>query len=98
MVDEIMLQYKATGRLPSRPEGNRAVGYDYGLLLYSLTELASPFAREIYERMLTLVDDTGAWVEYYEDHQPQGTRYRPWESGINLEAALYYAMKGENQS
>ncbi|MGI6705109.1 MAG: hypothetical protein ACOX6S_02205 [Clostridia bacterium] len=97
MVDEIVLQYKTTGKLPSRPEGNRAVGYDYGLLLYSLTELASPFAREIYKRMLSLVDDTGAWVEYYEDHQPQGTRYRPWESGINLEAALYYAMKGANQ-
>jgi len=98
MVDEIMSQYNTTGKLPSRPEGNKAVGYDYGLLLYNLTELSSPFAQEIYERMLSLVDDTGAWVEYYEDHRPQGTRYRPWESGINLEAALYYAAKGENQS
>jgi hypothetical protein len=30
-----------------------------------------------------------AWVEYYEDGKPFNTRCRPWESGINLEAAIH---------
>ena len=40
--------------------------------------------------MMSVVDATGAWVEYYEDYKPRSTRYRPWESGINLDAALKY--------
>jgi len=32
-------------------------------------------------------------VEYYADHQPRGTRCRPWESGINIEALLHYARR-----
>jgi uncharacterized protein (TIGR02118 family) len=34
--------------------------------------------------MLELTDRTGAWVEYYEGNVPQGTRSRPWESGLSL--------------
>ncbi|MGQ9629957.1 MAG: hypothetical protein ACUVXI_06505 [bacterium] len=93
MVEQIIEQYKKTRRLPSRPEGNRTVGYDYGLLLYSLAELGHPGAREIFEKMLSILDSTGAWVEYYEDDRPKGTRCRPWESGINLEAAIHYTLK-----
>jgi hypothetical protein len=29
--------------------------------------------------------------EYYDDHMPQGTRYRPWESAINIEALIKFA-------
>jgi len=67
------------------------VGYDYGFLLYALTELSHPFAVHLYEKTLALADPTGAWVEYYDDHGPRGTRCRPWESGINIEALLHFA-------
>jgi hypothetical protein len=95
LVQEIVDRYQATGALPSRPDDERkiAVGYDYGLLLYALTELGHPLAAQLYEKTLALADPTGAWVEYYADHQPRGTRCRPWESGINIEALLHYARR-----
>ncbi len=91
VVKSILDSYRATGRLPSRPDDERgiSVGYDYGLLLYALTELNDPGALEIYEKILSLPDASGAWVEYYIDHRPSGTRYRPWESAVNLEALLH---------
>jgi len=89
-VEEILQSYKATGKLPSRPDNDVAVGYDYGLLLYALTELDHPMARELYEKTLQLADSTGAWAEYYRDHKPSGTRCRPWESAINAEALLHW--------
>jgi hypothetical protein len=99
LVQAIVERYGRTGKLPSRQDdsapGSQAVGYDYGLLLYALAELGDPFASELCRAMLSLVDATGAWVEYYVDHCPMGTRCRPWESAINIEAALRWAMKEE---
>lgn len=89
-VEAIVAGYKNTGKLPSRPDGNVAVGYDYGLLLYALTELNHPMARDLFEKTLSLADDTGAWAEYYRDHQPASTRCRPWESALNVEALLHW--------
>jgi len=91
LVDVIAEQYKKTGNLPSRPNGNTTVGYDYGLLLYTLTALNHPLANEIYCKTLEVADQTGVWVEYYVDGIPKYTRCRPWESGINLEALIDYA-------
>ena len=95
LVENIWQAYERTGRLPSRPDDARdvAVGYDYGFLLYALTELSHPAAQQIAHKTLSLVDQTGAWVEYYLSHQPSGTRCRPWESAINLEALLHWAMQ-----
>lgn len=90
LATQLVANYQSTGRLPSRPDGNIAVGYDYGLLLYTLTALGDPAASEIYKKMMEAIDPTGAWVEYYIDGKPSGTRCRPWESGINLEAAIHY--------
>ncbi len=92
-VEEILQAYKTTSKLPSRPDSDVAVGYDYGLLLYALTELDHPMARELYEKTLDLADATGAWAEYYRDHKPSGTRCRPWESAINAEALLHWVKK-----
>jgi len=89
-VEAIVAGYKNTGKLPSRPDGDIAVGYDYGLLLYALTGLRHPMARELYDKTLALADATGAWAEYYRDHQPISTRCRPWESAINVEALLHW--------
>ncbi len=90
-VRDIISSYKKTGKLPSRPDGNSTVGYDFGLFLYSLSLFNEPLKDEIYTKMLGVLDNTGAWVEYYDNNKPMGTRYRPWESAINLEAAIVYA-------
>ena len=92
-VEEIVQSYKKTGKLPSRPDSDVSVGYDYGLLLYALTELDHPMARDLYEKTLQLADATGAWAEYYRDHKPTGTRCRPWESAINIESLLHWIQK-----
>jgi len=89
-VEAIVRAYRENGKLPSRPDGEVSVGYDYGLVLYALTELGNSAAGELYEKTLSLADDTGAWAEYYRDHKPQSTRCRPWESAINVEALLHW--------
>ncbi|MDR3193790.1 MAG: hypothetical protein LBT76_00685 [Tannerella sp.] len=91
LVQDLIASYTATGKLPSRPDGRRTVGYDYGLFLFSLVRMNHPLKDSIYARMLDVIDDTGAWVEYYEDGVPSGTLCRPWESAINIEAAIEYA-------
>lgn len=45
--------------------------------------------------VLEQADITGGWSEYYDGEKPAGTRYRPWESGISLEAILEYSMSLE---
>jgi hypothetical protein len=90
MIEEIIDLYTSTGKFPSRPDGNRTVGYDYGLFLYSLTGMNHPLKDKIYRQMLDVIDGSGAWVEYYEDNVPSGTLCRPWESAINIEAAIHY--------
>ena len=92
-IDAIVNAYKESGGLPSRPGSDASVGYDYGLLLNALTELEHPMAREFYLKTLQLADDTGAWAEYYRNHEPAGTRCRPWESAINVEALLHWIEK-----
>lgn len=90
-VEGLLEAFLHTGTLPSRPDGGRTVGYDYGLLLYSAVKLGVEGTQPLYEAALDLVDSAGAWVEYYDHGQPASTRCRPWESGINLEALLEFA-------
>lgn len=92
MLDKIVALYQQTGKLPSRPDGNITVGYDYGLFLYNLSAFNHPLSEEIYTNMLSVLDKTGSWVEYYDLGKPKGTRYRPWESAINLEAAIEFGL------
>lgn len=91
VVLEIMESYGKTGKLPSS-RANLNVGYDYGLLLNALTYLKHPSAKKIYGKMMSLIDQTGSWVEYYDNEKPCSTRCRPWESAINLSAAINYAL------
>lgn len=96
-VDAIWAAYQQTGALPSRPGDTTelSVGYDYGFFLYALTQLSHPAAPDLYRIILSLADSTGAWVEYYQYHKPRGTRCRPWESAINLEALLSWAERSQ---
>lgn len=91
---EIIERYERTGRLTTTADSPVTVGYDFGLFLHTLTALGHPLADRVYRHMLDVRDSTGAWVEYYRDDRPVGCPCRPYESGINLEAALRYAMQG----
>ncbi len=98
--EAIARDFLGTGRFASRADAgaaDRAVGYDYGLLLFALTELDHPSAKAVYEKSLLLADSTGAWAEYYLNNAPQGCRCRPWESAINLEAILRWARRSSSQ-
>jgi hypothetical protein len=86
----IIERYERTGRLTTTADGTGTVGYDFGLLLYTLTVLGHPLAERVYRHMLDVRDAAGAWVEYYRDGQPVGCPCRPYESGINLDAALHF--------
>ncbi|MBB6731456.1 hypothetical protein [Cohnella zeiphila] len=85
-------QFERLGYLPSRPDSSRFVGYDIGLLLYNLTELGHPATADVLRHLLDIADTAGAWVEYYDEGRPMGTRCRPWESGVNI-AAIAHAVR-----
>ena len=88
LLDAMVDQYRKTGRISDL---DRILGYDYGMFLYALSDRNHPLATEIYAKMMGLRDSAGAWVEYYVDGKPSGCGCRPWESGINIEAAIKYA-------
>ncbi len=88
---QLLEQYTQHGTLHQDNGRSRMVGYDYGFLLEALTFYDHPQAESIYKKALALVDPVGAWAEYYVDDTPNGTRCRPWESAINLEACLHWA-------
>lgn len=82
--------FAETGTLHT-PERGKLVGYDYGLLLYNVVHYGCGDGEALYNKLLDMRDESGVWVEYYISDEPAGARYRPWESGINMEALLYYA-------
>lgn len=96
-LEVIFAAYKETGKITSLPGSSRTIGYEFGLLLYALVELDDSRAAGIYQEMLEARDVTGAWVEYYDDELPAGCRYRPWESGINIDAAIQYILMERKQ-
>ena len=88
-----MKLFGKTGVVPSNIEGTRSLGYDYGLMLYNMVKLNNPLKELALEKILSLLDPTGSWVEYYDNDVPANCRARPWESGINIEAVIEY-IKG----
>lgn len=83
--------YKRKGQVSSREDSEITIGYEYGFFLYALTKQKDILAERILGDMLSVVDETGAWVEYYHHGLPMGCNYRPWESAINIEAMILYA-------
>ena len=94
-IDAIKSSYLKSGRISSRPGANIVIGYEYGFLLYALAKHHDPLADNVFKDAMSVVDETGAWVEYYRDGKPMGCRYRPWESAINIEAIIEYALSKE---
>ncbi len=99
LVKDIFTSFRKTGVLTSRTttgteeNDKRSVGYDYGLVLFSMMRTGSKGQQQVYQKTLDIVDETGAWSEYYMGATPSGTRCRPWESAINLEALIGYATQ-----
>jgi hypothetical protein len=98
LVNQVYDTFQRTGVLTSRTdteavlENKRSVGYDYGFILDAMIKTKHRNAEELYRKTLSIVDETGAWSEYYLDNTPSGTRCRPWESAINLEALIKFAQ------
>jgi hypothetical protein len=91
MVKNILRSWKESGKLPSKPEGDITVGYDYGLTLYAVSRILpddTESLESLRQACLGIRDSAGAWVEYYKDGVPQGTPCRPWESAVNIAALL----------
>ncbi len=95
-IDIIRSNYLSSGQITSRTGEKKVIGYEFGFLLYALSVLHDSLADKVFEDTMSAVDESGAWVEYYNDGKPMGCRYRPWESGINIEAIITYALSKEN--
>ncbi len=91
--EKAALSLLQNGCFAGQGEQKRCSGYEYGLLLYGLVQVKSPYAARIYELVLNRRDTQGSWAEYYDDGKPAGMRYRCWEGGVNITALLAYAEK-----
>ncbi len=97
-VEEINKSFQKTGVLTSRTanetigDNQRSVGYDYGLVLFSMLKTGTGGSEDVYLKTLEIVDEIGAWSEYYLGDTPSGTRCRPWESAINMEALIEFGL------
>lgn len=63
-------ELKERGHIYSNEEAQKNVGYDYGLLLCNLVRYRLPGAQAVYDKLLDLLDEAGAWSEYYVADQP----------------------------
>ena len=72
------------------------VGMEPGMFLYNLVAIDHPYAEPALRAMVEVASPSG---EYTEKHvtdpdsynsQFRGHRIRPWEGGINMDAAYYY--------
>jgi hypothetical protein len=55
-----------------------------------LTCLEDPSADNVLVAALNVLDETGAWVEFYNEGVSAGCRCRAWESSINVESMIKY--------
>ena len=72
------------------------VGYEYGVILYTLSRLLPaadlPAYRDLLDELLADRVSGAVWTEYYRNGRPYPAScpYRPWESAINLCGILAY--------
>ncbi len=81
--------FERTGYVSSDIEGDRSLGYDFGLFLYNMAYLGTGLEERALSLALDMIDSRGMWAEYYKNGVPYNCRCRPWESAINIEAILY---------
>ena len=77
------------------------VGYEYGVILYTLARLLPaadlPAYRDLLDELLADRVEGAVWTEYYRGGKPSPAAcpYRPWESAINLCGILAYLNEME---
>ena len=89
-VERLVKLIETEGVAFSVPEAKLNVGYDYGLLLYNIIHYGLEGADIVYDKLLDLRDGVGMFSERYIDNYPEGTRFRPWETAINIDAMLKF--------
>lgn len=90
---ELAEHFYLTGQFTSLENSIRTIGYDYGLLLFNLASISSPYGEYIYQKVLDLADECRSYAEFYNKGIPSGTRYRAWESAVNIVSILEYVHK-----
>ena len=90
LVERVIKYYQKTGNVS---EKNVILGSDYGFFLDGLVAVNNALKDKIFLKMMNLRDDSGSWVEYYNSGMAMGCKCRPWESGVNIEAAIRYWEK-----
>ena len=85
--------------------GEIYTGMEPGLLLWNLTEMDHPLSNTAFEHLVDTATDSGNYFEFYRRNSNGSARlindpygrignatslYRPWEGGMNMEAAFYY--------
>lgn len=91
-LQELVDKMKKDGYVYSDDAHKKNIGYDYGLLLYNLVLYDMDGKEMVYNKVLDLMDDVGTWSERYIESRFDGVRFRPWESGINVDALIEYAI------
>jgi hypothetical protein len=90
--------WRSPGLARMTPFVDYYIGSLPGELLYSLAALRHPKAAPAFTAMLGSASKSGEWVEVHKPDRPSfgygnglyANRLRPWESGINLDALLFY--------
>jgi len=96
VANHILEQEYPNGHIPTIPGKEGCVGYDPGFLLFTLSEINHPAAEKTRQRLINMLDDVGAWTEYYDENdkfKKANCRCRPWESGMNAAALIKYKIR-----
>lgn len=88
-------RFETVNGIYKNPTSDLCVGYDYGLLLINAHKINSDFDKPLIDALLNILDECGSWSEFYVNSKPVGTRYRPWESGINAEALILSSISNK---
>ncbi len=93
-LDRTVTRLRGSGYGETNPDNT--VGYELGVILYTLAEhLPASDLAEYRDILDALLDDRvkgAVWTEYYRNGKPSRAScpYRPWESGMNFVSILKY--------
>ncbi|HAK97052.1 MAG TPA: hypothetical protein DCM87_19185 [Planctomycetes bacterium] len=90
--------WRSPGLARMTPFMDHFIGSAPGELVYNLAAVRHPKAAPAFAAMLDSASKSGEWVEVHKPDRPSfgygdglyANRLRPWESGINLDALLFY--------
>jgi hypothetical protein len=90
--------WRPGGLVKMTPFLDSFIGCAPGDLLSNLAAVRHPLAGRAFEGLLGSASKSGEWVEVHKPDRPShgygdgmyANRYRPWESGLNLDAILLY--------